>query len=56
MEEPVLLSVEFFNSAMADLAMRMPEAERDGTCVTMSLPDMLTAYSAFRALVSLAAG
>lgn len=56
LEEPVLLSVEFFNSAMADLAMRMPETERDGTCVSLSLPDMLMAYNAFRAMVALASG
>ena len=56
LEEPILLSVEFFNSAMADHAMRMPEAERDGTCISLSLPDMVTAYNAFRALVALAAG
>jgi D-amino peptidase len=54
LEEPLLLSVEFFNSAMADLAMRMPAVERDGTCITLSLPDMLAAYGAFRALVTLA--
>lgn len=54
LEEPVLLSVEFFNSAMADHAMRMPGAERDGTCVSLTLPDMLAAYNAFRALVALA--
>ena len=56
LEEPILLSVEFFNSVMADNAMRMPEAERDDTCITMSLPDMVMAYSAFRALVALASG
>ena len=56
LEEPILLSVEFFNSAMADHAMRMPDAERDGTCISISLPDMVTAYSAFRALVALASG
>lgn len=54
LQEPILLAVEFFNSAMADLAMRMPGSERDGTCITLSLPDMPTAYSAFRALVALA--
>jgi D-amino peptidase len=54
LEEPILLSVEFFNSAMADSAMTMPEAERDGTCVIMSAPDMITAYNAFRAMVALA--
>ena len=56
LDEPILVSVEFFNSVMADNAMRMPEAERDGTCVTVSVPDMVTAYSTFRALVSLAKG
>jgi D-aminopeptidase len=56
LEEPILLSVEFFNSAMADHALRMPEAERDGTCISLSLPDMLTAYNAFRGLVALASG
>ncbi len=56
LDEPILLAVEFFNSAMADHAMRMPEAERDGTCISLSLPDMLTAYNAFRALVALASG
>jgi len=56
LEEPILLVVEFFTSVMTDNAMRMPEAERDGTCVSLSLPDMLTAYNAFRALVALASG
>jgi len=56
LEEPILLSIEFFNSAMADNATRMPETERDGTCITISLPDMIVAYSAFRALVALASG
>ena len=56
LEEPILLTVEFFTSDMADRAMLMPEAERDGTCITLSLPDMLTAYGAFRTLVSLAKG
>ena len=56
LEEPILLSVEFFNSAMADHAMRMPEAERDGACVSMSLPDMIATYNAFRVLVALAVG
>jgi D-aminopeptidase len=54
LEEPILLSVEFFNSVLADHAMRMPDAERDGTCVTLSAADMVTAYRAFRALVALA--
>ena len=56
LEEPFLLSVEFFNSAMADHAMRMPGANRDGTCVSLSLPEMVTVYNTFRALVALALG
>lgn len=56
LDEPILLSVEFFNSGMADNAMQIPAAERDGTCVTVSNPDMLAAYNAFRAMVSLAKG
>jgi D-amino peptidase len=55
LEEPVSLAVEFKDSAMADHAMRMPSAERDGACVSLSLPDMVTAYNAFRAIVALAA-
>ena len=54
LDEPILLSVEFVNSAMADHVMRMPEAERDGTCVSLSLIDMVTAYNVFRAMVALA--
>ena len=54
LDEPISLAVEFMNSAMTDHAMRMPGAERDGTCVSLSLPDMLMAYNAFRAMVALA--
>lgn len=52
--EPISLSVEFNNSAMADHAMRVPGAERVGTCVSLSMPDMISAYNAFRAMVTLA--
>jgi D-aminopeptidase len=54
LDEPVSLAVEFTNSAMADHAMRMPGAGRDGTRVSLSLPDMVTAYNAFRGIVALA--
>jgi D-amino peptidase len=54
LDEPISLSVEFNTSAMADHAMRMPGAERDGACLSLSLPDMVTAYHAFRAVVALA--
>jgi D-amino peptidase len=52
--EPISLCVEFNNSAMADHAMRMPGAQRDGTCVSLVQPDMVAAYSAFQAIVELA--
>jgi D-amino peptidase len=55
LEEPISLSVEFNTSSMADHAMRMPGAERNGTCVTLSLPDMVMTYNAFRGIVALAA-
>lgn len=54
LDEPISLAVEFFNSAMADQAMRMPDAERDGTCISLTLSDMIAAYNAFRAMVTLA--
>jgi D-amino peptidase len=54
LDEPIFLSVEFNNSAMADHAMRIPGAERDGSCVSLSLPDMVMAYNAFRGMVALA--
>jgi len=54
LDEPISLSIEFFNSVMADHAMRMPDAAREGTRVSLSLPDMVTAYNAFQAMVALA--
>jgi D-aminopeptidase len=54
LDEPISLAVEFTNSVMADHAMRMPGSGRDGTRVSLSLPDMVTAYGAFRGIVALA--
>lgn len=56
LEEPVMVSIEFFSSDMADRALRLPRVERDGTCISFSTMDMLEAYNSFRAAVSLAAG
>jgi len=56
LDEPVLLSVEFFDSAMADRAMNMSGSERNGTFIIFSAPDILKAYNAFRAIVSLGKG
>ena len=56
LDEPILVVVEFFTSDMADRAMRLPEAERDDTCISLPSEDMLEAYNLFRAAVSLAAG
>jgi D-amino peptidase len=56
LDEPVLLTIKFHNSGMADHALGMPGTERDGASVTVSAPDMLAAYNVFQALVSLANG
>ena len=56
LEEPIFIVIEFFTSDMADRAMCLPGAERDGTCISLPAEDMLEAYNLFRAAVSLAAG
>jgi D-amino peptidase len=53
-DTPVLVTVEFRSSDMADRAMRMPGTQRDGTRVSVEMPDMNAAYSAFRTIVGLA--
>ena len=52
----VHVSVEFFESNMADRAGCLPASEREGTRVSFLAPEMVTAYGAFRSLVSLASG
>jgi D-amino peptidase len=54
LKEPVSVTVEFFTSDMADRAMHLPGAERSGLRLTLTVPDMPRAYSAFRSLVMLA--
>jgi len=54
-ENPITVTVEFINSAMADGASLMPYAERiDARNVSFEAEDMLMAYRAFRCLVTLA--
>jgi D-amino peptidase len=56
LDTPVRVTVEFFTSDMADKASRMPYTQRDGTRVSFSAEEMVSAYSGFRAMVGLASG
>jgi D-amino peptidase len=53
-DTPVLVTVDFMTSDMADRALRMPGTQRDGTRVSIEVPDLQIAYSAFRTIVGLA--
>lgn len=55
LDTPVRVTVEFFTSDMADRARLVPFTQRDGTRVSLSAPEMASAYKGFRALVTLAA-
>jgi len=55
-DRPVQIRIEFFKSEMADKVALLPNARREGVCVTLTADDMLTAYNSFRAAVNLAAG
>lgn len=56
LDTPVRVTVEFFTSDMADRASMMPFTQREGTRVSLSAPEMASAYGAFRSLVVLALG
>jgi D-amino peptidase len=56
LDTPVLVTVDFMTSDMADRAARVPGAQRQDNRVSIEAPDMALAYTAFRALVGLAAG
>ncbi len=56
LDPPIRVTVEFFSSDMADRAAKMPFTQREGTRVSFSGKEMETAYSAFRTMVTLAAG
>jgi D-amino peptidase len=51
---PVLVTVDLMTSDMADKAMRIPGAQRDGLRVSLEVADMHVAYSAFRTIVGMA--
>jgi len=53
-DTPVTVTVEFFTSDMADKATRIPFTKREGTCVSLTAPEMASAYNGFRAMVMLA--
>ena len=53
-DTPVLVTVDFRSSDMADQALHLPGTLRDGTRVSIEMPDMNDAYSVFRVLVDLA--
>jgi len=54
-ETPVTIGLEFLNSDMADKAILMPGSSRiDGRKIEFTMPDMPSAYKAFRAAVTLA--
>lgn len=56
LDAPVRVTIEFFTSDMADRATRIPFTERDGTRVSFTAQEMVTAYNAFRAMVMMASG
>ncbi|MGZ9166958.1 MAG: M55 family metallopeptidase, partial [Anaerolineales bacterium] len=56
LDTPVTVTVEFFTSDMADKATRIPFTKREGTCVSLTTPEMASAYNGFRAMVMLALG
>ena len=56
LDTPVRVTVEFFTSDMADRASKIPFTDREGTRVSLSTPEMASAYSGFRSMVTLAIG
>jgi len=56
LDAPVSVTVELRQSEMADRAALLPASQRDGLRVAFSAPNAVSAYLAFRAIVSLAAG
>jgi len=47
LDTPVRVTVEFFASDMADRAARIPSTQRDGTRVSFSAQEMVSAYNVF---------
>ncbi len=53
-DAPVLVTVDLMTSDMADRALRIPGIQRDGNRVSLEVPDMNVAYSAFRTITGMA--
>ena len=56
LDQPITVTIELFTSDMADRASLIPFTQREGTRVSLTAPEMSSAYRGFRALVTLAAG
>jgi D-amino peptidase len=56
LDTPITITVEFFTSDMADRATRIPFTKREETRVSLTAPEMASAYNGFRAMVMLASG
>lgn len=56
LDMPVTVTVEFFASDMADRASLVPFTKRQGTRVSFTAEEMVSAYRGFRAMVTLASG
>ena len=55
-DTPITVTIEFFTSDMADRATRIPFTKRQATRVSLTAPEMVSAYNGFRAMVMLALG
>jgi D-amino peptidase len=53
LDSPIRVTVEFFTSDMADKASNIPFMQREGTRVSFSTQDMVSAYNGFRSMVML---
>lgn len=56
LDVPITVTVEFFTSDMVDRATCIPFTKREGTRVSLTVPEMASAYNGFRAMVMLAIG
>ena len=56
LDTPIRVTVEFFTSDMADRASKIPFTKREGTRVSFTANEMVSAYSGFRSMVMMASG
>jgi D-amino peptidase len=55
LDPPYRITVEFFTSDMADRACIIPSTRREGTKVSLTTEEMISAYGGFRSMVTMAA-